>query len=198
MIQVYLEAPELREIEKRLGWARKDAPRVLKKAVNEVSRQMLKDVRNDVKAKYRIKPSLVNKETRLEGKSTVESPQITIVGKGQQHELMEFSVSPNTYNPKRKKAIKGAQLKADPLKELEGSKGYKAFIIKFRNGHVTAAQRQTKPSAKSKLRKRYVKKLMGSSMMIMMNQVWKENEEDYSKRLREAVDKHIEQVLGGR
>lgn len=196
MINVSVDEVSIKEIEERLGAMRSKAPVLLKKSVNEVAQQSLRDMKRDVKEKYRTRQEFVSKEIYLKGKPNVNSPQISLLGKGIQHELMDFEVTPKTLNIRRKKAIRGGELKSKPLERLEVG-GRKAFIARFKSGHITAVQRQEKTPSESKLGKRYIKKLMGSSMMIMMHEVWKEKQTDYSKRLRQSVEKHIKEVMGG-
>lgn len=201
MMTVNVSETALKDIEDALEGMKKKAPMLLKKSVNETARQLLKDVRNDVRKRYYIKVKDVNKEIYIQGKASTGKPSLKIMVSGEQHELKEFDVSPGTYDPKRKKTIKARQLRTGARKELHGG-GDKGtpFIIKFKNGHITVAQRD-KNGPKSQhgttLGSRYVKKLLGSSMRSMTKKIWEKNQEIYSSRLEDTVKKHIAELLEG-
>lgn len=196
MINVSVDEVSLKEIKERLGAMRSKAPVLLKKSVNEVAQQMLRDVKKDVKAEYRIGQKAVSEEIYLKGKPNVKTPQISLIARSKQHGIMDFEVTPKTYNIRRKKAIRASQLKSEPLKSIEVG-GRKAFIGRFSNQYgktdtYTVMQRKGKDRFP-------IKKINGSSMPTMVYKVWKEKEkgQDYAKRLRQAVEKHINEVMGG-
>lgn len=201
MMIVNVSEVALKDIEEALGEMKNKAPVLLKKSVNETAKKMLKDVRNDVRKRYIVKVNDVNSQINIQGKTSAKSPYVKIVTKGEQFELIDFDVSPKTYNPKRKMLIKARQMHSGSKKELKGGKETGTpFVIKFKSGHLSVAQRAFKgPKSPNttRLGDRYVKKMTGSSMRTMVNKVWEKNQADYSQRLKNTVQKHMEELING-
>lgn len=190
MIRVSMEPVELREIEERLGAMRSKAPVLLKKSVNEVARQTIKDVKKDTRNKYILSVGDVNEKIKLVGKSSTLRPRLHIVVKSKMYNLLHFKVSPSTYNPKRKVALRARVQRDEGYKRLINKIGNKAFIAEGTEGEYVVRQRINDA--------RYpLKRLRGPSMPSMTYTVWKEKEQDYSKRLRQSVEKHIAEIMGG-
>lgn len=194
MIRVSMEPVELREIEERLGAMRSKAPTLLKKSVNEVARQTIKDVKKDTRSKYILGVNEVNEKIRLEGKVSTIRPIVLIKVKGPQYNILHFEVNPNTYNPKRKKALRARVERAASLKPLIYN-GNKAFIGRFSNQYgktdkYTVMQRKGKERFP-------IKGIKASSMPVMVRKIWEEKGPNYAQRLRQAVDRHINGIMGG-
>lgn len=94
--------------------------------------------------------------------ATESSLTATINVTGEQLELKDFKVSPATYRTGQDKpdVLKAKVLLSSSLKGLMKSNN-KAFLVKFRNGHVSVAQRYHKT--------RYpIKKLLSNSIPTMI------------------------------
>lgn len=194
MITVSVDPVSLKEIEDRLGSMRSKAPVLLKKSVNEAARQVLKEIKKDTREKYILSVNDVNEKMILNGKATTIRPRLYINIKGRPYNLLHFNVTPNSYDPKRKKVLKARVKRGETLKPLINN-GNKAFIGRFSNQYgktdtITVMQRKGKERFP-------IKKLRGPSMPIMAHTVWEDNENDYRQRLRQSVEKHIAEIMGG-
>lgn len=190
MINVSVDEVSLKEIEERLGAMRSKAPVLLKKSVNEVAQRLHKDVKKDTRSKYILSVDEVNDKIRLEGKTSTIRPRRRIMIKSSQYDLNDFEVRPGTYNRKRKIALKARVQRNESLTELINKEENKAFIALGKDRYFAVRQRNSD--------ERYpLKRLRGPSMPSMVHTVWKEKQPDYSQRLRQSVEKHIKEVMGG-
>lgn len=194
MIRMEVKEGSLKEIERKLGNLDKKGPGILKKAINDTAKSAMKDLKKGIRDEYIVKVKAVNEHITLKGKAAVARPEIQIIAKSEQMELFDFQVSPNRYTTKnRPKTLKGRQKRSSGLKELK-SGNIKAFVVEFKNGHKTAAQRQQSGSERSSLGNRYIKKLLGSSMPYMAKPVWEKMETNVREMLRRNIDQQIKQV----
>jgi hypothetical protein len=115
------------------------SPQALKNAVNQTARQARKLLADKAKDAYTVKTGRCNKAMTIKS-ATTRNPTAIIIAKGSPMELKDFRVSPNKpgYNPKgttRAKVYSSSVLKALEIR------GIKAFVVQFRSGHVSVAQR---------------------------------------------------------
>lgn len=169
---------------------RSKAPVLLKKSVNEAARQTMKDIKKDTRNKYILGVNDVNEKINLEGKASTLRPRMRIKIKSRQYDLMDFKVKPGTYNPKRKVALKAKVQRNEEYEELINKEGNKAFIALGSDRYLVVRQRVEGG--------RYpLRRLRGPSMPSMVHTVWKEKQTDYRQRLRQSVEKHIAEIMGG-
>lgn len=134
----------LPEIEKRLGSMSGQARPVLKRALNLTAKRARKMLAQEAQKKYAVKQGAVNKGMKIKN-ATNRKLDAVINVTGRPNELKGFKVSPSKYRTgnDRPDVVKAKVIKATPLKELIRPRDHvKAFIVKFKSGHVTLAQRR--------------------------------------------------------
>lgn len=151
----------LHTIEDALGSMKSESRRVLKNAVNNTARDAKKDLAKKAQETYAVKQGRFTKAMKTQN-ATLSDPTATINVTGEQMELKDFKVSPATYKtgPDKPDILKAKVLLSSSLKGLIKSNN-KAFLVKFRSGHVSVAQRYYK----SRLP---IKKLLSNSIPTMI------------------------------
>jgi hypothetical protein len=139
MIIFEVEKGAIEKISKNLSEVWMKSPQALKNAVNQTARQARKLLADKAKDAYTVKAGRFNKAMTIKN-ATTRNPTAIIIAKGSPMELKDFRVSPNKpgYNPKgttRAKVYSSSVLKALEIR------GIKAFVVQFRSGHVSVAQR---------------------------------------------------------
>jgi hypothetical protein len=139
MITFEVEKGAIEKISKNLSEVWMKSPQALKNAVNQTARQARKLLADKAKDAYTVKTGRFNKAMTIKN-ATTRNPTAIIIAKGSPMELKDFRVSPNKpgYNPKgttRAKVYSSSVLKALEIR------GIKAFVVQFRSGHVSVAQR---------------------------------------------------------
>lgn len=151
----------LHTIEDALGSMKNESRRVLKNAVNDTARDAKKNLAKKAQETYAVKQGRFTKAMKTQN-ATLSDPTATINVTGEQMELKDFKVSPATYKtgPDKPDILKAKVLLSSSLKGLIKSNN-KAFLVKFRSGHVSVAQRYYK----SRLP---IKKLLSNSIPTMI------------------------------
>lgn len=139
MITFEVEKGAIAKISNNLSEVWIKSPQALKNAVNQTARQARKLLADKAKTAYTVKAGRFNKAMTIKN-ATMRNPTAIIIAKGSPMELKDFRVSPNKpgYNPKgttRAKVYSSSVLKALEIR------GIKAFVVQFRSGHVSVAQR---------------------------------------------------------
>lgn len=196
MIEVQIDCEaELRRIEQQLGNFKKSAPNVLARAVNQTAQNARKKLALKAQETYAIKNGRFNKEMQIQ-RATTSRPAAVIRASGHAQELKDFKVSPARYDPHQKpNHIRSKVLTAGPLKPL--MKGdIKSFIVKFRSGHVTVAQR----TGTARLPVRVLYSLSIPTMLGSERRVYGLVAPDIHTDLQANIDKQITRILarGGR
>ena len=192
MIKVEYNKNMLRKVEKKLGNMKKEAPKVLKVAINDTAKEGRKDLAEEAKKTYVVKKAGFNKAMKIY-KARVSNLEAKIVSEGKTLGLREFKVTPASYRPGNGQVpdiIKAKVLKSSKYKPLEKG-GIKAFITKFSNGHVAVAQRRGKDRLPIKtLHSNSIPKMIGNE-----KRVYKIVRPKIQKNLKMNVNKQIEKVL---
>lgn len=180
----------LHTIEDALGSMKSESRRVLKNAVNDTARDAKKDLAKKAQETYAVKQGRFTKAMKTQN-ATESSLTATINVTGEQLELKDFKVSPATYRTGQDKpdVLKAKVLLSSSLKGLIKSNN-KAFLVKFRNGHVSVAQRYHKT--------RYpIKKLLSNSIPTMIgskDRVYGVIEPEIYDKLMDNILKEIKRV----
>ena len=200
-----VEMPSLRELERDLGQTRDKSKMALKAAINNTAKDLKKKRMSGAKKRYkmggelkaempganRIKPATTK---HLEAELQVSS------GIG---ELYDYSVKPRGYVPGglgRGTSISGQVRKDSGARQLAlrsggGGDQYKGFVVKYRSGHITVAQRVPGKMMKSG-HKEAIKSLLSNSITKDEELVYREElEADVENDLAEAIQKQIERLL---
>ena len=149
----------LRTIENALGALKGESRKVLKNAVNKTAKQAKAAMAQKAQETYVVKKTRFTKSMATKNATTAK-PEAIIKVTSEQLELKDFKVSPATYKPKDRPSVTKAKvLLSSSLKGL--SANTKAFLAKFKNGHVSVVQRRGKD--------RYpLKKLLSNSIPKMV------------------------------
>lgn len=189
LIEFQIDEGMLKTIEDALGDLKSESRKVLKNAVNKTAKQAKKDLAQKAQETYAVKQTRFTKAMTTKN-ATVGNPEAVINVTGAQLELKDFKVSPATYNPtNRPSVVKAKVLLASGLKGLQA--GTKAFLVKFKSGHVSVAQRRGP--------ERYpIKKLLSNSVPKMIGsqkRVYGIIEPDIYDNLLANVQAEIAKVL---
>lgn len=150
----------LKVVEDALGNMKSQSRKVLKNAVNATARQAKKDLAKKAQETYVVKQSRFTKAMDTQN-ATQGNLTATIKVTSAQLALKDFKASPTSYKTGRARpsAVRAKVLVSSGMKPLVA--GTKAFIVKFKNGHVDIAQRKGKA--------RYpIKKLLSNSIPVMI------------------------------
>jgi len=193
LITVEVEKITIHAIEKKLNNVSSKAPDVLKKAINETAKQARKQLAIEAQKTYVMKIGRFNKAMTV--KNATKSHLEAVIGStGSVTELKDFKVSPSRVQTGENKPIivKAKGLRKNSMKKLQ--KGdLKAFVIKFKSGHVSVAQRMTKKRLPVKiLYSTSIPKMLGNEQ-----KVFGVVEPDIYKKLQDNLNKYISQALEG-
>lgn len=169
-----------------LNGVQKDSKAILKRAINNTAKQSRKTLATEAKKKYAVKVSGFNKSMKTKN-ATVSRPEAIISATGEAMELGQFKARPFRVSngADRPDVIKAKVLTENGLKKLV--KGdTKAFVAKFRSGHVAIVERDSSRKMKSNQKKDYLKKLLSPSIPQMLG-----NE----KNVYQKVEPEIEELL---
>lgn len=206
MIRIQVEMEDLRRIEYSLGMMRDKSKIVLVNAINTTAKQSMKLLVDEANKEYQIRqPAQVRKTMELR-KATARKPSATIISSGRVNELYNFMVNPRTYirgggvpggykaHTKRGEAYREIFLKQNAG---AGDK-YRAFIVRYKSGHTTLAQRRPDRKMKSNPKKEFVKTLLAPSIPNMLGYeqgVYGTVEPQIQELLQENIQKQILRYL---
>lgn len=164
----------------------------MKRAINETAKQARKQLATEAQKKYVMKTGRFNKAMTLRN-ATNSSMEAIIGSTGGVTELKDFKVSPAkpATGNSRPSVVKGKGLKANSMKKLQ--KGdLKAFVTKFKSGHVSVVQRRGDKRLPLKIfYSTSIPKMLGNE-----NTVYGIVEPDIQKNLQKNLEKYISQALG--
>lgn len=171
-----VDMPSLEEINRTLGTTKDKSNQALKSAINRTATQTVKLLVDAVAEKYSIQHRKQVKKTMTIKKATVNRLTATIISRGRVNELYNFRVNPNIYvrgggvpGGYKGRVLKGVRGKRLILKQGQtDGDNYKAFIVKYRSGHMTIGQRVPGKKMKSKPHKEFVKTLLSPSVPKML------------------------------
>lgn len=142
MITYEYDAKTLAQVEKKLGALKSEAPKALKNAINATAKQARKELAAEAQKTYVVKSGRFNKAMTIKN-ATQGNLEATIKTTGAPMELKDFKVSPASVKTgsSRPSMVKAKVLSASGMKNLQKG-GIKAFVVKFKSGHASVAQRQ--------------------------------------------------------
>lgn len=204
MIEITYDHDMLRQIERKLGKMKGEAPKVLKNAVNQTAKQARKELAAEAQKTYTIKKGGFTKAMKLKSAS-MSNPEATIKAKGEPIPLVNFRVS------KAGGQVRAQVLKSGGLKPLEKG-GIKAFV----NNIARKGQTRKKDTKKGKvgtsvrhnaIAQRETKQRLGieekfsNSIPIMLGnekRAYGVVEPHIKENLRKNVENEVRKVLLGR
>lgn len=191
MITFEYDGDTLAKVEKKLGSFKSEAPKALKNAINATAKQARKELAQEAQKTYVVKTGGFNKAMTIKN-ATAGSLEAVIKARGAPLPLKSFKVSPASARTgaARPDVVKAKVLKASGMKALQ--KGdIKAFVVRFKSGHVDVAQRQGPPRLPIKtLYSNSIPKMLGNE-----KRVFKVVKPNINKNLQENIDKQVRKIL---
>ena len=196
MITFEYDGDTLAKVEKKLGSLKSEAPKALKNAINATAKQARKELAQEAQKTYVVKTGGVktggfNKAMTIKN-ATAGSLEAVIKARGAPLPLKSFKVSPASARTgaARPDVVKAKVLKASGMKALQ--KGdIKAFVVRFKSGHVDVAQRQGPPRLPIKtLYSNSIPKMLGNE-----KRVFKVVKPNINKNLQGNIDKQVRKIL---
>ncbi len=205
MVHFLVNMQDLTRIEAALGMMKDKTRYVLRAAINATAKQTILLLSDEANREYYISKAKVKKTLSVKN-ATVRNLTAIVTSQDPVNELYDFRVIPRTYvrgggvpggykgNVRRDKDA--AQLELRP-----GAAGdqYKAFVVKYRSGHVTVGQRVPGKQMKSKPDKEFVKTLLSPSTPNMLGYekgVYGMVEPQMYDMLQKSIQEQIQRFLG--
>ena len=188
-----IDASAAEGVKKGLGELQAKTPQVLKNAINSTAKKMRVRMVEQAQKSYTVKKARFNKATTIKN-ATVRSMTATITAKGEPMELKDFKTSPATPPAKQKRgrSTRARVYSSSQLKPLEKN-GIKAFVTRFRNGHVSVAQRRTKKRLPIKvLFSTSIPHMIGNEekvMEVIMPDIQRVYGDEVSAQMKKIIDK---------
>lgn len=201
----YVDMDSLREIEAALGMARDKSKMILKTAINNVAKQTKREMVEDAYKRYHFSKgkSAINKATTIK-KAKVSYLEATVEARGRANDLLNFHVRPRKYYPGGKGAPKWAKagaLRGEALERMSAYHNsardqYKAFVVRYRNGHLALAERVPGEKMKRNPRKQALKSLYAVSTPKMEEMAYREGiDEDMYDLLQRNIREQMQRFL---
>ncbi len=205
MIQYNVDVDDLRQIENALGMSKDKSKQILKSAINSTEKETTKLLSGEANKRYYIKKTKVDKTLDTK-KATVSNLEGLITSTGGVNELYDFRVSPKAYNPHNRPRTghTGNVNRANSPKRLYLRPGatfdkYKAFVVRFKSGHVTIGQRVPGKRMKSNPKKEAVKELLSPSTPTLLGNekgVYDIVQPQMYSILEKNIEQQIQRFLG--
>lgn len=173
MIHIHVEMDNLTQIEAALGMMKDKSAMALRTAINNTAKQTVVLLVDEANKEYQMsQPAQVRKTLSIQ-KATTRNLTAMVTSKGRVNELYNFMVKPRTYvrgggvaggydaHAKRGAAYKNIFLKQSASADEDK---YRAFVVKYKSGHKTLAQRRPGKRMKNDPSKEFVKTLFAPSI----------------------------------
>lgn len=173
MIHIHVDMQDLTEIEAAIGMMKDKSKMVLKTAINNTAKQTMVLLVDEANKEYQMtQPAQVRKTLDMQ-KATTRKLTALVTSKGRVNELFNFMVKPRTYvsgggvtggydaHTKRGAAYQNIFLKQNAGEDKDK---YRAFVVKYKSGHKTLAQRRPGKRMKSNPSKEFLKTLFAPSI----------------------------------
>jgi hypothetical protein len=184
---VEVDKADLKYVTKKLQNAEKNAPRVLRNAINRTATQAMKMIRQGRSQGYTIAAGRFNSQVK-KYPATPGRLEATIKSSGKTHTLKNFKTSMPKSGGK-------ADITKSGLKKLSGSRGGAAFIPS--SGKAAGLMVQRKGKSRFPL-----KVFSANSTPKMVEQIYKgerggqgDMEDKVKKRLHEEIEKEIAKLI---
>lgn len=200
MIAIDINQKDLKRIEDALTGVEKTAPNVLKIALNATAKQTRSELSKKARKAYAVKVSGFNKSMNTKN-ATTGKLEAVIKTKGEAMELGQFRAAPFRVanGDDRPENIRGKVLTQSQMADLVKS-DIKAFVVKFKSGHVAVVERVPGKKMKSNPHKEFLRKLLSPSIPQMIGnekEVYGEVRTKIGQLLEENIRKQVDRVLGG-
>ena len=135
-ISLRADPEQLLKIQLKLKHMSKEAPTVLKRAVNATARDAKTDLANKARETYAVKAPRFKKSI-VQKNATNSKPVATLIVKGKSLPLADFKYRKHGGGAGAKAKV----YKENSLKDLTLNGKLKAFVVKFKSGHLAVARR---------------------------------------------------------
>lgn len=188
---------ELKQIQEALGEAAEEAPQILMRALNSAANKARKDLIREAQERYSATKVDISTKSLAIRRAVGSRTSVRLSAVGGMQELTDYTVSPTVplRGKNRPDSYAAKVLAASSLKSL--SSRPKAFITKFRSGHVAIVQRVPGSRMRSNPQKEKLKKLLSPSIAHVYDNAGAEriSREIIEKYMPEAVGKAIQRAL---
>ncbi len=219
MIQYHVDMPSLVEIERSLGMQKDKSKLVLRTAINKTAQKVPDMLVKQAAREYYIrKPSALKKTLKVQ-KATTKTLTAVVQSSGRVSELYDFSVVPRALRTKNRPpgGHKGQVLREGSGKTVvypsitkggpftKRSDPHKAFVVKYKSGHITVAQRipgtvrgtprKDHPEGEEAIKNRFslsIPKMLGSE-----ERVYSVVGPQIEERLQQNIQEQMLRYLGG-
>lgn len=204
MIHFQVEIQDLTEIESALGMMKDKSKVVLKAAINNTAKKTVPLLVDEANKQYIVNKKVNVRKTLDVKKATTSSLTAIVKSTGRTTELYDFRVSPKGYNPRNRPQAghTGNVKRTNPAKYVYLKPGagdqYKAFVVKFKSGHISIAQR-IPGSRMGNKNKEAIKNLRSTSVPAMLGYekgVWGVVEPKMNDLLMAEIQAQIQRFLG--
>ncbi len=198
----YVEMDSLKEIESAIGMARDKSRQVLKAAINNAAKQTEAGMVEGTKEKYHFKGKGAIRKANKVIKAKTSSLAATVEAKGGTSNLLDLHVLPRKYYPGgrgapryvRANVLRGKAPQKMALYSHSAKDQYKAFVVRFKSGHLALAERD--PKKKSNPRKEAIRALYSLSVPKAEEAVYTEGlEENIYDLLQENIQEQIRRFV---
>lgn len=174
MIYFQVEMEDLTRLEADLEMTKDKSTMVLRSAINSVAKQTKELLIDEAYKEYYITKANLRKTMDIE-KATTRHMEAIVRSVGGVNELYDFRVKPRAYRPNNRPLAghtgnvrKSRSPKSLYLKPGAAGDKYKAFVVKYKSGHITVAQRVPGTHMKEQPWKEGIKSLLSSSVPNML------------------------------
>ena len=173
MIYYQVDMQDLTQIEAALGMMKDKSKLVLKAAINNTAKQTVKLLVDEANKEYQLSQPAQIRKTLSVQKATTKNLTALVTSKGRVNELFNFMVKPRTYikgggvpggydaHTKRGAPYQNIFLKQNAAADEDK---YRAFVVTYKSGHKTIAQRRPGKRMKSNPSKEFLKTLFAPSI----------------------------------
>lgn len=208
MINFRVDMEDLAEIISSLGKTKNKSKIVLRDAINNTAKHLRRRLPEAAGDRYNIKRvSRLRKGIDVK-KARVGDLVAIVSSRGRPNDLYDFRVAPRAYNPRnrprlghRVNVVRGN--KEDYLMRRPSSTRdkYRAFVVKFKSGHISVAQRVPGTRMRSNAMKEQIKNIYSPSTPSMLGyelgvygKLGEETREVLNQEIRKQIIRHLERL----
>ena len=200
MIHYVISLDDLQNLERDLGIAKDKSKYILRAAINQSAKDVEKRMVKDAAKRYALNKGgqAAYKKINKIKKATVGDLAAIITASGSPLEMLDYKVNNRTYYPGGRgapKQIKGRVLKQSRYKPLAAAPGYKAFIVKYKSGHLAVAERvpgtRMRGSSKEAVRSLYSISLSKSEEVVFKKNIDADVYDILAKNIQEQIARFL-------
>lgn len=176
MIHFLVDMDSLREIEADLNITKDKSRMVLRNAINRTAARLKKRLPEEAEERYQVKrKSSLRKDIKVK-KARVSDLVAIVSSKGKPMDVYDFNVNPRPYNPRNRprlghkaNVVRENLPKFLMLRPNAARDKYRGFVVRYKNGHISVAQREPGTRMRSNPKKEAIKNLYSLSVPAMLS-----------------------------